>query len=132
MPALADFGIHPVTDPARIAAAEQRLRDFSLSESLSVDQAIALTREHDAAMDREHAAERPGENLLFWVAVAGALAYIASRFVAGSAAMREPAGSSGSGFSTAGSSVRQTDSGQSISSTSAASEPREPERGLAR
>jgi hypothetical protein len=48
MATLADFGIREVTDPGRIAAAEDRLREFSGSESLSLEQSVGTTREMDA------------------------------------------------------------------------------------
>jgi hypothetical protein len=78
MVTLADFGIREVTDPGRIAAAEERLRDFSGSESLSLEQTIAATREIDA--EREPASvATTAEKVLFFAACAGAIAYVGAK-----------------------------------------------------
>jgi hypothetical protein len=77
MATLADFGIREVTDPGRIAAAENRLRDFSGSQSLTVEQTIAATREMDA--EREPASVSTTAEILFFAACAGAIAYAGAK-----------------------------------------------------
>src|SRR5688572_13686748 len=77
MATLADFGIREVTDPGRIAAAEDRLRDFSGSQSLSLEQTIAATREMDA--EREPASVATTAEILFFAACAGAIAYAGAK-----------------------------------------------------